>query len=66
MLFGEPYAWDIKFHLFFQFRQFFRDSRSQWPYGLRHELSSPSQTGVVGYNPTRDMDVSVYSMVMLF
>jgi hypothetical protein len=40
-----------------------RDSRSQWPRGLRHELSSPIRTlGIVGSNPTRGM----YVCVLLF
>jgi hypothetical protein len=32
-------------------------SRSQWPRGLRHELSSFA--GIVGSNPTQGMDVCV-------
>jgi hypothetical protein len=33
--------------------------RSQRPRTLRRELSSPAQTGIVGSNPTRSMDVCV-------
>jgi hypothetical protein len=33
--------------------------RSQWRRGLRHELSSPANTEVVGSHSTRDMDVCV-------
>jgi hypothetical protein len=32
-------------------------SRSQWPHGLSHELSSPTRT--VGSKPTRGVDVFV-------
>jgi hypothetical protein len=36
------------------------ESRSQWPRGLRHELSlTRSNTGVIGSNPTQGMDVYV-------
>jgi hypothetical protein len=37
--------------------------RSQWPRSLRHDLSSPA--GIVGSNPTRGMDVCVYSLFVL-
>jgi hypothetical protein len=33
---------------------------SQWPRGLRHELSS--NAGIMGTNPTRGMDVCVHSV----
>jgi hypothetical protein len=33
--------------------------RSEWPRGLRHEMSSParSKVGIAGSNPTQSMDV---------
>jgi hypothetical protein len=40
-----------------------RKRRSQWPRGLRHELSSPAHnTEIVGSNPTGGMDVCVCSV----
>jgi hypothetical protein len=36
------------------------NDRSQWPRGLRHELSSPDQTGVVVSNLTRGINVCVH------
>jgi hypothetical protein len=44
-------------------------SESQWPHGLRHELSLPAQnTGIMDSNPTQGMDVCVciYSVFVLF
>jgi hypothetical protein len=34
-------------------------SQSQWPLSLGHELSSLAFTGIVGSNPTQDMEVCV-------
>jgi hypothetical protein len=45
-----------RFH-FYGFR--LNGSQSQWPRVLRHEVFAPSNTGFVGLNPTRDMDVCV-------
>jgi hypothetical protein len=40
--------------------------RSEWPRGLRHELSSPFQTlEVVGLNSTRDMLVCLFSLCFI-
>jgi hypothetical protein len=34
-------------------------SQSQWPWGLRHELSLPAHTEIMGSNLIRGMDVCV-------
>jgi hypothetical protein len=39
--------------------------RSQWPRGLRHELSSPAPTEIVGLNLTGGMDVCVLCAFIL-
>jgi hypothetical protein len=40
--------------------------RSQWPRGLRHEMSlfARSKTGTVGSNPTQGMDVCVFILCL--
>jgi hypothetical protein len=43
-----------------------RLGRSQWPRSLRHEMSSPENIGNEVSNPTRGMNICVYSVFVLF
>jgi hypothetical protein len=53
-------CWLVSSHFFIILIGWSANCRSQWPRGLRHELSSPARnTGIMGSNPTRGMDVCV-------
>jgi hypothetical protein len=43
----------------YDFYVIYLPSRSQWPHCLRHELSSPALSRIVGSNLTQGMDVCV-------